>query len=65
MARRDTGSAHWPVIAVLCFAIPGAWQARYMTRMNADYSRRVRTLVRGLAAAHKLHPTKVIVLKGT
>lgn len=52
------------VIAVLCFAIPGAWQARYMTRMNADYSRRVRTLVRGLAAAHKLHPTKVIVLKG-
>jgi hypothetical protein len=35
-----------------------------MTRRASDSSRRVRHLVRSIAAAHKIHPNKTIVLKG-
>ena len=52
------------VIAVLCFALPNAWQAWYMTRVYSNKSREARHLVRGVAAAHKLHPNNAIVLKG-
>lgn len=52
------------VCALLSFAIPCAVYARYMTKNNFNNSLRVRSLVRGLAAAHRLHPDKAIILAG-
>jgi hypothetical protein len=52
------------VVAVLCFAIPGAWQARELSRRVSQQSREVRHLVRGIASAHKKHPNQILVLNG-
>jgi hypothetical protein len=52
------------VVAALCFAIPGAWQGRELSRRVSQQSREVRHLVRGIAAAHRKHPSQIIVLTG-
>jgi hypothetical protein len=52
------------VVAVLLFAIPCIWQEVYLTRWTAERSRKARTLVRSLAAAHKRFPDKTILLHG-
>ena len=52
------------VVAILLFAIPCIWQEVYLTRWTADRSRKARTLVRSLAAAHKRFPDKTILLHG-
>lgn len=62
--RGSTLSRVTAVVAVLLFVVPCGWQAWHMTRMWSQQSRRVRHLVRGIAGAHKLHPNKIIVLKG-
>jgi hypothetical protein len=52
------------VAVALIFAVPCARLEWYMTQAYRDNSRKVRTIVRGIAYAHKLHPNKLIVLKG-
>jgi hypothetical protein len=52
------------ILTILLFAIPCIWQEVYLTRWTADRSRKARTLVRSLAAAHRRFPDKVILLHG-
>jgi hypothetical protein len=52
------------VTIVLCFAIPGAWQGRQLSRRVSLQSRDVRHMVRGIASAHKKHPNQILVLTG-
>jgi hypothetical protein len=51
-------------IVALCFAIPGAWQGRELSRRVSLQSRDVRHMVRGIAAAHRKHPNQILVLTG-
>ena len=52
------------VVAVLLFALPCGWQAWTMSQWYSAKSRRVRSLVRGLASVHQRYPDRWVVLQG-
>jgi hypothetical protein len=51
-------------VAVLCLVIPCGWQAWSMSQWYSAKSRKVRSLVRGLATVHARYPDRWIVLQG-
>lgn len=51
-------------LAVIAYAVPSAWLAQGMTRHYYDVSRRAAKLVRSVAYAHKIHPTKKLLVTG-
>ena len=62
--RARTARKAIAVVAVLLFAVPCVWQAWTLSHWYSAKSRRVRDLVRGVAAAHARSPKTMIVLHG-
>ena len=51
------------VMILLVYAIPSAWLSNGMTKEYFRVSRRVRTFVRSVAYAHRLHPDQTLLIR--
>lgn len=61
--RRGVIAASVAIGLVLLYSLPQMWMARGMTNQYAAISRRARTLVRSVAFADRIHPSKTLVLR--